>query len=190
METYVKNGMVPRSLRWEVSPQLEDWFSCFNTAGINPLKFLIEPKNTKLARLDEEIKVIKDKLNPLKESSEYKERSLSLLKILEKEDRDQKNKKKKKYNRDLLDYQGAIVFEWQKRLLAEQAPTTTSDTGVGVPASMGPPPPGSQSVSLRPPLGGHSGPPMRNRQGPYQSPYRRGGGGRGGTSSSHPPPLL
>lgn len=101
LETYVKNGMVPRSLRWEVSPQkgdieFEDWFKYFNTAGVNFLKFLIERKNTKLTRLDEEIKAIKEKLNPLREGSEYKDGSQSLLKTLEKEDREQKIKKKRK----------------------------------------------------------------------------------------------
>lgn len=49
--------------------------------------------------MDEEIKIIKDKLNPLKESNEYKERSLSLLKLLEKEDRDQKTKR----NRNIIE---------------------------------------------------------------------------------------
>lgn len=48
-----------------------------------------------------------------------------------------------------------------------------------------PTPPVSQSVNSRHLPGGHNGPPMRFRQGPHQSPYRRGGGG-GGDSSNYP----
>lgn len=75
--------MVPRSLSWEVSPQkgdvqLEDWFTYFNTAGVNFLIFLIGRKNAKLVKLDEEIKSIKEKLHPINESSDYKDKSQSL----------------------------------------------------------------------------------------------------------------
>lgn len=75
-EEYVKENMVPRSLRWEVNPQKEDseiakWFKYFNEAGVNFLKFLI-PKKT---------------------------RKLTLKTILIKEESEQKTKKKRKYNR-------------------------------------------------------------------------------------------
>lgn len=40
-------------------------------------------ENSKLLRLDEEIKAIKEKLIPLKSSEEYGERSKNLLKLLE-----------------------------------------------------------------------------------------------------------
>ncbi|XP_040192018.1 vomeronasal type-2 receptor 26-like [Rana temporaria] len=130
LESYMKLGMVPRSLRWEVPPQKGDldfdgWFKYFNTAGISFLKFLVDKKITKLGSLDDEIKALKIKLDPLKESEEYKDKSANLLNLLEKEDRDQKNKKKKKFNRDLEDYQNGLVFNWQKKLLEEmnkQAP--------------------------------------------------------------------
>lgn len=117
LETYVKNNMVPRSLRWEVSPQkgdvlLEDWFKYFNEAGVNLLTYFIERKSAKLLHLDEEIKTLKDKLNPLRESNEYKDKSQSLLKVLEKEAREQKMKKKEKYNRDLVDYRVGGCFFW------------------------------------------------------------------------------
>lgn len=78
---YVTDSMVPRSLRWEVSPQkgetdLQDWFRYFNEAGGKFLEFLIKKKNDKLARLDIEIKAIKERLSPFNESEEYKERSM------------------------------------------------------------------------------------------------------------------
>lgn len=110
LETYIKNYMVPRSLRWEVCPQrgeveLEEWYKYFNEAEVNFLWFLVERKTSKLGRLDDEVKNIKEKITPFKSSDEYIERSKNLLKLLEKEDREQKIKKKKKYNRDLADYQ-------------------------------------------------------------------------------------
>lgn len=75
----------------------------------------------KLSRLDEEIKSIKEKLTLLQDTSEYKDKSQVLLNIFKKEDRKQKYKKNKKYNRDLADYQGGVVFEWQKKLIAANA---------------------------------------------------------------------
>lgn len=39
----------------------------------------MQRKSLKLSRLDEEIKAIKEKLSPLKDSNEYKDKSQSLL---------------------------------------------------------------------------------------------------------------
>lgn len=69
LETYIKEAMVPRSLRWEVCPQkgdldLEGWFKYFNNSGIGLLWFLIQRNSEKLARLDEEIKNLKANLAP------------------------------------------------------------------------------------------------------------------------------
>lgn len=102
LETYIREAMVPRSLRWEIPPQkgdvdLEGWFKYFNDSGLGLLRFLIQRKTDKLARLDEEIKMFKEKLTPSASSDEYRECSKALLKTLEKEERDQKVKKKKKY---------------------------------------------------------------------------------------------
>ena len=124
LDTYIKQEMVPRSLRWDIAPQkgdtdLEGWFKHFNDSGLNLLKFLGDRKTIKLKRLDDEIILIKEKLTPFMSSEEYTVKSQSLLKILEKEEREQKIKKKKKFNRDFGDYHNNIVFEWQKKLLAE-----------------------------------------------------------------------
>lgn len=122
LETYIKNTMVPRSLRWEVCPQkgedqLEEWYKYFNEAGVNFLRFLVKRKGAKLTRLDEEVKKVKEKLAPSMNSEDYKSSSSGLLKSLEKEEKEQKLKKRKKYNRDLQDYQSNLVFEWQKKLV-------------------------------------------------------------------------
>lgn len=85
----------------------------------------------------------------------------------------------------MIDYQGGVVFEWQKRTLAEQSNIATVNMEVGTPAdgNIGPASVGLQSNIPNNPPNGHFGPTMRDRQGFYQSPHRSGGGGRGG-----PPP--
>lgn len=185
LETYIGHLMVPRSFRWDVAPQkgdtdLEEWFEYFNQAGVSFLCFLVERKATKLVKLDDEIKLIKEKLNPIKEGEEYMEKSQSLLKVLEKEDKDQRAKKKKKYNRDLIDYHGNLVFNWQKKLLEEQAKAASSDMDISVPpvggggGSLG----YSQAQSAVP----KQGPPNPRMGGnnSYQSPRRGFSGVRGG----------
>lgn len=189
LETYIKYSMVPRSHRWDVAPQkgeteLEGWFKYFNQAGVSFLQFLVERKTMKLAKLDEEIKSIKDKLLPHKDSDEYRDKSQNLLKILEKEDKDQKIKKKKKYNRDLLDYHGNIVSDWQKNLLEEVAKQNNNEMEVTVQAANN-----SGGLPSAPPAV-----PYLNKRGvpyvktqrngvndySYQSPHRGNRGTRGG----------
>lgn len=118
LEEYVRENMVPRSLRWEVNPQkgdneLIEWFKYFNEAGVQFLKFLIAKKTRKLASLDFEINTIKSKLFPFKNEPEYIQKSDTLKAILIKEETEQKIKKKKKYNRDKKDYKDNVVFKWQ-----------------------------------------------------------------------------
>lgn len=125
LDTYIKLNMVPRSLRWQVSPQkgdleLEEWFRYFNEAGVKFLRFLVSRKKSKLTKLDSEIKTLKDSLLPPRESEEYKNRTTNVLKVLDKEEKEQKAKKRKKYKRDFNDYEASLFFEWQKKLAAEQ----------------------------------------------------------------------
>lgn len=153
LEQHVTDSMVPRSLRWDVSPQrdeleLEDWFKYFNTAGVAFLEFLIKRKNNKLAHLDVEIKLIKEKLSPHVTSEEYKERSSNLKKLLEKEEVEQNNKKRKKYYRDVGDYKNGLVFDWQKILASEAEPTTHPEV----------PPPAPGRVLLDPAKDGANSP--------------------------------
>lgn len=115
LEEYVKADMVPRSLRWGVNPQKDDgelaeWFKYFNEAGVNFLQFLIAKKKRKLIMLDCEINIIKDKLVPFKSEPDNSHRSDALKTIVIKEETEQKNKKKRKYNRDLKDYKDKVVF--------------------------------------------------------------------------------
>lgn len=91
LKEYVKMNMVPRSLRWDVNPQKEDselaeWFKYFNEAEVNLLQFLIAKKTRKLTLLDSEINTIRSKLIPLKNESDYVQRSEALKTILIKEE--------------------------------------------------------------------------------------------------------
>ncbi|XP_077346362.1 uncharacterized protein LOC143989996 [Lithobates pipiens] len=162
LETYIREAMVARSLRWEVSPprgdpDVESWYKFFNDAGIDLLRFLVRRKTEKLTRLDEDIKIIKEKLTPFVNGGEYKECSKNLQKVLEKEERDQKIKKKKKYGRDREDYQTGYVFVWQKKLALENEENMTMDT---LP----------QGAVLNGPM---NNPTLaRAQQGPYYSPRR------------------
>lgn len=120
LEKYLDDNMVPRSLRFEITPQedeidLPGWYKYFNDVGLDLLRFLIARKRRKLNKLDEEISEVKEKLSLYRESEEYKNKSDNLRKTLEKEDLDQKVKKKKKYMRDMEDYKSNQVFKWQVR---------------------------------------------------------------------------
>lgn len=119
-EKYILEGMVPRSLRWEVAPQSDitdhvEWFQFFNNAGINLMNFMTTKKRAKLTAIDTEISAIKEKLIPFKEKDEYIKHSDSLKKHLNKEEIEQRNKKRKKFLRDFGDYQTGVIFKWQRK---------------------------------------------------------------------------
>lgn len=100
LDTYIKSAMVPRSLRWEVTPQkgepnLDGWYKYFNDAGVDFLRFLVQRKGEKLIRLDEEIKLFKEKLLPFNNEDDYREGSKSLLKTLKKRKRTKNLKRRK-----------------------------------------------------------------------------------------------
>lgn len=123
LEKYLDDQMVPRSIRFEITPQDDEvdpqgWYKYFNDVGLDLLYFLIARKRRKLNKLDEHLVDVKNKLSSYKELDEYKNKSDNLKKILEKEDLDQRSKKKKKYIRDLDDYKTSQVFKWQVRRAA------------------------------------------------------------------------
>lgn len=199
LETYTKHSMVPRSLRWDIAPQkgdvdLEGWFKYFNQAGISLIKFLIERKTFKLAKLDDEIKNIKEKLHPYMGSEEYSVKSQSLMKILEKEDKDQRIKKKKKFNRNLSDYHGKIVFDWQKKLLEELAKQNNNEMEISTTMDPNTPNRGPQTkpFAVHNPnkRGAPHAKPMNRIGNEYhqQSPRRENGGNYGGFYRGQPRP--
>lgn len=87
--------MVPRSLRWDVTPLSDvldtaEWFQFFNDAGLKLIQFLVERKTQKLVKVDTEICTLKEKLNPFKGTDEYANKLELLKKHLEKEELEQK----------------------------------------------------------------------------------------------------
>lgn len=136
LKQYITEGMVSKSLRWEVQPQqgdldLDSWYRYFNEAGINFLGFLISRKQSRLQVLDREIKELKDKLLNFKNSTEYNSLSTNLQSHLEQEDWYQKIKKHKKYSRDPGDYKSKIVFNWQKVLVTSANPESSPTMYMG-----------------------------------------------------------
>lgn len=100
LEQYIKEGMVPRGLRWDIHPQqdepdLESWFKYFNETGLKLLQFLVDRKSVKLSLIDSEIKDLRDKLTPHKGTAEYISLSTNLKSILEREEKEQRDKKQK-----------------------------------------------------------------------------------------------
>lgn len=76
----------------------KNWLLNSNDSGVAFLRFLAGRKSDKLARLDTEIKLVKDQLVPLRNGEEYKEHSKNLLKTFEKEENYQKLKEKEKFH--------------------------------------------------------------------------------------------
>lgn len=80
------------------------------------MDFLIKRKQRKLKALEVQIKEIRDKINPFKETPEYNKLMGELQKSMQKKDTENRNVKKKKYWRDVEDYQKKQVFHWQSTL--------------------------------------------------------------------------
>lgn len=129
-ERYIRENIVPRRLRWEVPPNdgltdkesMAEWFAFFNNKSIEGLKFLLERKLRKTALIEQQIEEIKQKMEPLKETTEFKRLATQLNKDLIAKDLEVQNRKKKKYQRDITDYKTDQVFKWQSKV--EPAPPT------------------------------------------------------------------
>lgn len=57
--------------------------------------------------------LLQSKLQPIKESSQFKDFNVNMRKNLEKVDRDTQRKKVKKYNRDSNDFKSNNMYLWQ-----------------------------------------------------------------------------
>lgn len=69
-ETYLKESIVPRRLRWDVPPNdglvdqesNDEWFKFFNEKGLELLRFLLERKRRKTKIIDQNIAGIREAL--------------------------------------------------------------------------------------------------------------------------------
>lgn len=135
MEKYLRDNLIPRKLRWDVPindgllgvDDVDEWYTFFEGKGREVMEFLIKRKQRKLTLLDKQIKEIRDKMYPFRETPEYNKLMGELQKNMQKKDLENKNGKKKKYLRDLEDYQNKRVYRWQSTL--ENNNTVNSQTG-------------------------------------------------------------
>lgn len=127
LERYIKEKMIPRSLRWNVYPdkgdtEIKEWYLYFNDVGIAFLEFLVAKKRSKVAKLQLEISDIKEKLAPRSKEGLYQVYMKELHDIMIEEEEGQKNNKLKKYLRDVEDYKSHNIFKWHFRSL-QNTPT-------------------------------------------------------------------
>lgn len=184
MEKYLKDNLIPRKLRWDVpindgllgNEDIDEWYSFFESKGREIMEFLIKRKQRKLKSLENQIKEIRDKISPFKDTPEYNKHMGELQKNMQKKDLENRNGKKKKYQRDLDDYQNKRVYRWQATLENNVANNSqidnTGDQNVGARA---PYPPNQQQQDGRPPNRGHPPHQYEDKQPytPLQQPLRR-----------------
>lgn len=123
-ETYLKESLVPRRLRWDVplndgltdQESNEEWFKFFNDKGLELLRFLLERKQRKIKIIDQNITQLKEELEVYKETTEFKTLTTQLNKDLIKKDKEVQQRKSKKYTRDLKDFRNDQVFKWKSLL--------------------------------------------------------------------------
>lgn len=140
MRKYLKDGMVPRKLRWDVpindgllgDDDVEEWYTFFAGKGREIMEFLMKRKQRKLNLLENQIKDIRDKLNTFINNPEYTRLMGELHRSMQKKDTENKNAKKKKYQRDFEDYQNKQVFRWQSTLASNTATNSQPQTGTAM----------------------------------------------------------
>lgn len=133
-ETYLNENIVPRRLRWDIPPNdgltdqesNDEWSKFFNEKGLELLTFLLQRKQRKTRKLDQNIAEIREELETYKETTEFKTLTTQLNKDFTKKDREVQQRKSKKYIRDTNDFQNDQVFKWQSQLGKTNAISTYS----------------------------------------------------------------
>lgn len=87
LERYLNEKMIPRSFRWHVYPgrgdkELNEWFLYFNAVGLDFLALLVFKKRSKVAKLQQEINEIKEKLVPMNKEGLYQVYTKDLWEIM------------------------------------------------------------------------------------------------------------
>lgn len=122
-EKYIKDKIVPRRLRWDVplndgltdKDSVDEWFHFFNNKGLDLLDLLIKRKQKKVRIINKTIEEIKLTLEPLKDTPEFHTLSKQLSRDIEQKDKENAARKKKKYQRDVKDFDDDLVFKWQNK---------------------------------------------------------------------------
>lgn len=123
-EKYIKDRLIPRRLRWDVpindglldKESTEEWFQFFKDKGLELLELLIERKQRKIGALGQTISELKGNVETSKELPEFTALSRQLQRDMEQKDKEAAARKKRKYQRDMKDYEDDLVFKWQNKL--------------------------------------------------------------------------
>lgn len=122
LEQYIKEKVIIRSLRWDVTPQdglddqgsMQEWLDFFNGVGFKLQQLVLQRKKRKMANLESRINDLQQQLDPIKDSQQIIEFNARIQKKLEKVDRETQKKKLKKYHRDLEDFKKNSIYSWQQ----------------------------------------------------------------------------
>lgn len=101
MEQYVKDNIIVRSLRWEVTPQdglddtesMVEWLEFFYGVGFKLQELVLKRK--KMAKLEHLINDLNTKLEPIKGTQQWTDFNSNINKKLDKVDKDTQKKKLK-----------------------------------------------------------------------------------------------
>ena len=123
-EKYIKDRLIPRRLRWDVpindgltdKESTDEWFQFFNDKGLELLALLIKRKQRKIRTVDRNVTELKTNLEGSKELPEFIALSKQLQRDMEQKDKETVARKKRKYQRDMKDYEDDLVFKWQNKL--------------------------------------------------------------------------
>lgn len=107
MEQYLKDNIIVRSLRWEVTPQdglddfesMTEWLNFFNGAGLKLQELILKWKQLKMTKLVTKINELHAQLDPIKGSPQWIELNNNISKKLDKVDKGTQKKKVKKFHR-------------------------------------------------------------------------------------------
>ncbi|XP_040212843.1 uncharacterized protein LOC120943544 [Rana temporaria] len=122
-ERYIKDNIVPRRLRWDITPNdglldqasIDEWFKFFNIKGSELLMFLLDRKKRKLKLIEQIILEVKEELEAYKDSGDLVRYTTQLNNDLTKKDKEVQHRKRKKYSRDMNDFKTDHTFKWQSQ---------------------------------------------------------------------------
>ncbi|XP_040197585.1 GATA zinc finger domain-containing protein 14-like [Rana temporaria] len=131
-EKYIKDRLIPRRLRWDVpindgltnKESTDEWFQFFNDKGLELLQLLIKRKQRKIRAIDRSMTEIKTNLEGSKDLPEFMALSKQLQWDMEQKDKETAARKKRKYQRDMKDYEDDLVYKWQNKI--EEVGTTSN----------------------------------------------------------------
>lgn len=87
-------------MAWLIKKSMDQWFEFFNSRSLE----VLNRKQRKTQVVDIQIEELKSKLEPHRESAEFKKLALQLNKDLIAKDLEVQQRKMKKYQRDVTDY--------------------------------------------------------------------------------------